>query len=136
MVEYWGVEKVTCFDPGVPELSNLPPARFDIMVSTDVLEHRPEDDLPWIMDEMIGKAERFVFATVALYPAQKILPNGENAHCTLKSPEWWRALIEDVTAARSDLAYRFELHWTYQAGEGPGQRPPEIIEKGVAAVAA
>ncbi|MGZ0246632.1 MAG: LysR family transcriptional regulator [Alphaproteobacteria bacterium] len=36
----------------------------------------------------------------------------------------------------SDLAYRFALHWTYQTGEGPGQRPPEIIEKGVAAVAA
>ena len=74
MVECWGVEKVTCFDPGVPELSNLSSARFDIVVSTDVLEHCPEDGLPWIMDEMIGKAERFVFATVTLYPAQKSCP--------------------------------------------------------------
>lgn len=136
VVEYWGVDAVTCFDLGVPEFSNLPPQRFDVVVSTDVLEHCPEEDLPWILGEMIGRADRFVFATVALYPAQKILPNGENAHCTLKSPDWWRGLIEDVTAARPDLAYRFELHWTYQAGEGPGARAPEVIEKTVAAAAA
>ena len=46
VIECWGVEKVNCFDPGVPELSDLPPAWFEIVASTDVLDHCPEDDLP------------------------------------------------------------------------------------------
>ena len=136
VVEYWGVDRVVCFDPGVPEFNEFPTARFNGVVSTDVLEHCPEEDLPWILGEMISKAERFIFATVALYPAVKIMPNGENAHCTLRSPDWWRALIEDVMVGRPDLAYRFELHWTHATGAAPDARPPEVIEKAIAAAAA
>lgn len=136
VVDYWGVDTVMCFDPGVPDFSTMPPARFDLVVSTDVLEHCPEDDLPWILAEMVDKADRFLFATVALYPAQKILPNGENAHCTLKAPDWWNALIEAVTAPRPDLGYRFELHWVYPTSGEEGGRPPEIIQKRMTAAAA
>lgn len=136
VVAYWGVDQVACFDPGVPEFQNMPTARFDGVVSTDVLEHCPEEDLPWILKEMADKAEHFLFATVALYPAAKIMPNGENAHCTLKAPDWWRALIVDVMTERPDLSYLFELHWTYQVPAQPGQKPPVLIEKHVAAAAA
>ena len=26
---------------------------------------------------------------MACYPAQALLPNGENAHATIKEPKWW-----------------------------------------------
>jgi hypothetical protein len=78
---------------------------------------------------MVDKAKLFVFATVAMYPAGKTLPNGENAHCTIKPPDWWRALIDCVTAGRPDLSYRFELLWVYEGSAQPGDREPEIIER-------
>lgn len=136
VVAYWGLDKVTCFDPGVPEFQKMPEGRFDAVVCTDVLEHCPEEDLPWILEEMAAKAAKFLFATVALYPAAKILPNGENAHCTLKSPDWWQRLFEDVLAGRPELSYRFELHWIHQMNAEPDSKPPVIFENVAKAAAA
>jgi hypothetical protein len=99
MQEYWGVESIRCYDPGYPQHSTLPEGRFDGVVCTDVLEHCPEDDMPWIVGELFGYARLFVFANVACYPAMKTLPNGENAHCTIRPVEYWRQLFEEAAAA-------------------------------------
>src|SRR5262249_12432030 len=96
---FWGVSAIECYDPGYAPFSRIPEGSFDGVISTDVLEHCPEEDLPWILDEIFGYARRFVFTNVACYPAAKRLPNGENAHCTVKPAAWWRELIE-ATAAR------------------------------------
>jgi hypothetical protein len=99
MQEYWGVASIRCYDPGYPPQSALPEGRFDGVVCTDVLEHCPEDDMPWIVGELFGYARLFVFANVACYPAMKTLPNGENAHCTIRPVEYWRELFEKAAAA-------------------------------------
>lgn len=91
VLDYWGIDEVVCFDPAYPPYSRLPEGRFDGVIATDVLEHCPEEDLDWIIGEMFGYATRFVYATIACYPAKKRLPNGENAHCTIRPPEWWEA---------------------------------------------
>lgn len=127
--KYWGVRQVACFDPGVRAFSKMPSKQFDGVVSTDVLEHCPKEDLPWILQEMVDKAGKFIFATVALYPASKCLSNGENAHCTIRPPEWWQTLIDCVTATRPELSYRFELHWVYEGSAQPTDRKPTIIER-------
>ena len=73
---YWGVESVTCYDPSYEPFSQLPEGQFDGVISTDVLEHCPEEDIPWILDELFRYSRRFVFANVACYPAKKRLPSG------------------------------------------------------------
>jgi hypothetical protein len=99
IMDFWGVDEIVCYDPSYAPFSALPEGTFDGVISTDVLEHCPEEDVPWIVEEMFGFAERFLFANVACYPATKRLPNGENAHCTIKPVEWWKDIIE--AAARS-----------------------------------
>jgi hypothetical protein len=94
VAEYWDVDEVRCFDPGYTPHSALPHGQFDGVICTDVLEHCPEEDLPWILDEIFGYARRFVYLNVACYPARKTLPNGENAHITVRSPQWWHALVK------------------------------------------
>jgi hypothetical protein len=91
IVDYWGVDEVTCFDPAYPPFSQLPSGTFDGVICTDVLEHCPEEDIEWIVEEIFSFASRFVFASIAAYPASKSLPNGENAHCTIRPPDWWAA---------------------------------------------
>ena len=54
-------------------------------------------------------AKRFVYMNVASYPAKKILPNGWNAHVTIKPPEWWRPRIEAAAAGWSGKAYVFDV---------------------------
>jgi hypothetical protein len=105
MQEYWGVESIRCYDPGYQPFSALPEGAFDGVVCTDVLEHCPEEDLRWIVGELFGFARGFVFANVACYPAQKTLPNGENAHCTVRPVSFWRAIFESAASGSSGVLW-------------------------------
>lgn len=106
--EFWGVA-VTCYDPAYEPFRQLPSGTFDGVVSTDVLEHCPEDDIGWILEEMFGYARKFVFANVACYPAMKHLPNGENAHCTVRPKAWWQEHLERVSQRFPQVRYDFLL---------------------------
>lgn len=112
VLDYWAVDEVVCFDPAYPPYSRLPEGSFDGVIATDVLEHCPEEDVEWILGEMFSYATRFVYATIACYPAQKRLPNGENAHCTIRPAEWWAA------------------RFTRQAAERPGVEWEAWVQKG------
>lgn len=107
--EYWGLESIRCYDPGYEPFSRLPSEQFDGVICTDVLEHITEPDLPWILDEMFGFARRFVFANIACYPAKKSLPNGQNAHCTVRPPDWWTGLIHAVAMRHTEVSCHFSL---------------------------
>lgn len=93
MSAYLGVDSVKVYDAGRPETSSAVGQKYDAVICTDVLEHCDRLDLPWIVRELFEHADKAVFATIATYPAGKHLPNGENAHCTLESAEWWTALF-------------------------------------------
>ena len=43
--EFWGVETLQLYDPGVEEFAARPKSSFDGVVATDVLEHIPEEDI-------------------------------------------------------------------------------------------
>lgn len=102
---YWGVSAIKCYDPGYEPLAALPQGKFDGVVCTDVLEHCPEQDLGWIVGELFAFADRFVYANVACYPAAKTLPNGENAHCTIRPVDFWRELFEAAGADRPAILW-------------------------------
>lgn len=105
VVDYWDVDEIACYDPCHAPFSTLPTGLFDGVISTDVLEHCGEEDLAWIVAEMFAYARRFVFAAVASYPAKTHLPNGENAHVTIRPAEWWRTLFAAAAAARPEIEW-------------------------------
>lgn len=108
----WGEVVVTCYDPAFQPFSSAPPEdRYGGVICTDVLEHIPEEDIPWVLDDLFVRAVRFVYAVAACYPAKKHLPDGSNAHCTLRPPAWWRDQM--------DLAGRrhTQVHWMLCTGE-------------------
>ena len=106
---YWGLEEITKYDPGYKEFWTLPSGQFDGVICTDVMEHCPESDVRWIVEELFGFARKFLYVGVACYPAKKVLPNGENAHCTVQPPEWWAELVREIAARHPDVHYRFAL---------------------------
>ena len=115
---FWGIDELYCYDPAYEPLNALPDKKFDAVISTDVLEHCPEEDIPWILDEIFGYATRFVFANVACYPAKKRLPNGENAHCTIREPEWWRRLLSDVSSRHPDIKWEVWVQYLIDTPRG------------------
>lgn len=93
MTDFLGVGSVQVYDAGQPQTEVHLDQHYDAVICTDVLEHCDRQDLPWIVHELFEHAEKAVFATIATYPAQKHLPNGENAHCTLEASDWWSVLF-------------------------------------------
>ncbi len=97
--DIWGLAEVTLYDPAFAPHGKLPVGKYDAVISTDVLEHVPEEDVPWVLAEMVGFARQFVFMAMAMYPAEKQLPTGDNAHVTVKPAGWW---LDQVTAAAAN----------------------------------
>lgn len=87
--EKWGGLLPAPYDPAVPQFSTKPTGTFDGVICTDVLEHVPESELPQVLLDLSGYANKFVFVAIATFPSKKILPNGMNAHVTVKDTEWW-----------------------------------------------
>lgn len=127
IAEFWGVEPVVCYDPAYAPFSERPDGQFDGVICTDVMEHCPEEDLPWIVGEIFGYAEKFVFLSVALYPAVKTLPNGENAHCTLRPKQWWLDLFADAARFRPGVPYFVCFIEMQQRPDGTSERAESLF---------
>ena len=124
ILDYWDLDTVTCYDPAYGPFSGLPEGKFDGVICTDVMEHCPEEDIPWIAAEIFGYATRFVFLNAACFPAQKRLPSGENAHCTVRPPDWWEATFGEVAAGHPEVLW--QLWVTYLP---PGGGPTDLVER-------
>ena len=124
---FWGVESITCYDPGFAPFDTLPEGKFDGVIATDVLEHCPRQDLPWIIDEIFSFADEFVYMNVACHPARRILPNGENAHCTVEPSEWWQAIFDDVVAEHPGLRYFAAFHIVEKNPDGQFKEANQMI---------
>lgn len=98
---------VTKYDPAVPAFMAPPDGPADLVFCTDVMEHIPGEDIPYIVSELSRLAIKGMFVTVGTYPAKKHLPNGENAHVCIKPTEWWVEQFAPVQARADDSAQNF-----------------------------
>ncbi len=101
---YPGIEFLG-FDPAVPGRETLPQGRFDLVINTDVLEHIPEASLPTVI-ETISKLTDHAYFNLHHALAKTVLPNGQNAHCTVKPPEWYHTLMRRYFASVTPLKGR------------------------------
>lgn len=105
----WEDLRITVYDPILKSFSEPPEEKFDGVVCLEVLEQTPEEDIPWVIDELFGYATRFVYALVACYGRKTRLPNGEHTHCTVRRSDWWKARF-DAAAGRYPV-----IHWELAA---------------------
>ena len=88
------------YDPAIPEFSELKTDHADFVVNTDVMEHVPEEDIDEVLAHIRGLSDN-VFFNISTRLANQILPNGENAHCTVWSDDkWLRKLREHFPLAQ------------------------------------
>ncbi|WP_341703684.1 hypothetical protein [Ferrovibrio sp.] len=114
---YWGVDEIVLYDPGNDPDAVLPDRVFDAVICTDVMEHIPEQDLDWVIDELFTHARRLVFASISTWPALKLFPDGTNVHVTLKDVDWWRQRFFARKAATGSTA-EFAL-FVYKSAKDP-----------------
>jgi len=88
------LKNIFCYDPAVEKFNTFPTETFDGVICTDVLEHIPEGkELDTALTSIFVLADKFVYIAVHCGLANFQLPDGTNAHCTLKHPSWWKAKI-------------------------------------------
>jgi len=87
--EAWGVD-VAGYDPAVERFAQLPAGSFDAVICCDVMEHIPEPHVDTILRDVMARARRFAFFSIATMPASKTLPDGRNCHLTVRAESWWR----------------------------------------------
>jgi len=101
----WQNAVITCYDPGYAPFAGPYEESYDGVITTDVLEHIPAEDIGWALHHLFGTARKFVYAVAACYPAKKLMPDGSNAHCTIRSPQWWVGQMRMVAKAYPGVAW-------------------------------
>nr|VFK56140.1 MAG: Methyltransferase domain-containing protein [Candidatus Kentron sp. TUN]VFK59371.1 MAG: Methyltransferase domain-containing protein [Candidatus Kentron sp. TUN]VFK62330.1 MAG: Methyltransferase domain-containing protein [Candidatus Kentron sp. TUN] len=82
------------YDPAIPDIATLPVEHVDLIINTDVLEHILESDIPDVLAHIASIADNAIFS-IDMTESEQILPNGSNAHCTVKGQEWWERMLAD-----------------------------------------
>ncbi|TRD14404.1 class I SAM-dependent methyltransferase [Palleronia caenipelagi] len=100
LADFVGISEYCIFEPAhaLDQRSSV-----DAVVSFDVLEHIYLADVGYVLDEIFRLSDKLVVLNIAGYPANALLPTGENAHITLRSLDWWRGAIEVVSSAYPDI---------------------------------
>ena len=83
--------------------------RFGGVAMVGMLTSVPEDDVAWVLDELFGAAESFVYAAVACHGK----PGGQS---NIQTPEWWKAQFERAAKRRPGI------QWQLSAEESPGKQ--------------
>jgi hypothetical protein len=99
--ECFGLSQVYRFEPA----RNVDQRqRVDAVVCFDVLEHIFIADVPGVVRELFSLADKLLVVNVACYSARALLPNGENAHITVRGPLWWKGLFDSISIEYPDVS--------------------------------
>jgi hypothetical protein len=83
-------ERVIPYDPFVAQYSTPPwDKKFDVVFSSDVFEHMKLSAIDELLERIRAARPEFVFLNISTRPAHKLLPNGANAHLTVRPAAWW-----------------------------------------------
>lgn len=93
--DFWNIQDMYLYDPGVEEYSVYPTKKFDGVICTDVIEHIPENDVIDFINNLFELSKKFIFVVIATIPATKYFDDGNNIHLCLKSKDDWKKIFLD-----------------------------------------
>lgn len=111
--KFFDVEKVTTFEPA---RNLLEKKKSDCVVCMDVLEHIYIADIPNVVEELFSLTNNLLIINVACYKAAAILPNGENAHITIRPPLWWKGVIDTIAVNYKNIEIMLICSNTFKSG--------------------
>jgi len=92
--KFFNLDEVVTFEPS--RKKNFI-KKLDCIISFDVLEHVYINDLKKVISTIYKNAKKLVIIRVATTEAGALLPNGENAHITVRPPIWWKGYLDAIS---------------------------------------
>lgn len=86
------------YDPAIPALSTVPAASYDLVTCIDVMEHLEPGEVGDVLRHIASLSSKAIFI-IDTKPARTFLPDGRNAHTTLRSAAWWSEQVRAVFPA-------------------------------------
>lgn len=81
------------YDPAIIGKDKISKYQYDLIITTDVLEHLYEDEIQAICNEFMALSPQTMFHVICTRIAGNLLPDGSNAHKTVKNIEWWADML-------------------------------------------
>lgn len=86
-LDYFRLDKVYQYEPTIVNSKKEVAER---VLCFDVLERIFISDLKNIITDLYNHASKMIILQIACYDANAKLPNGENAHVTVRNTLWWK----------------------------------------------
>ena len=93
-IDFFSLKKTFCYEPA-RDIDER--AMADCVISFDVLEHIFIYDVPNLLRDIFRFSKKLVVLNIACYSANAKLPNGENAHITIRPPNWWKGMVDSIS---------------------------------------
>jgi mitochondrial fission protein ELM1 len=121
-----GGSAIARYDPAISVISEPPSSHFDGVMCVEGMDIVPDEDVPWVVDQMFEHARRFVYVTVSDSAVTKRLPDGSQVTSRPRDRSWWFEHFEN--AARRNPT----IHWTLALGatQADGSKPAYLREAG------
>ena len=98
--ELCNIESFDLYDPAYEKYATLPDKKYDIVVCTDVLEHIAEQDIDYVLTQILSRSNKVVFLNISCRPAVKHFKEGKfkgkNVHISVFDPIWWGHKIGNI----------------------------------------
>ncbi len=98
--ELLNLDSFDLYDPAYPKYNKLPNKKYDIVICTDVLEHIAEQDLDWVLTEILSHSKNTVFLNISCQLALKHFKEGkfkgQNVHISVFNHDWWSDKIKNI----------------------------------------
>ena len=102
-IDYLGVDEVFLYEPA----RSLDQRRcVDSVICFDVLEHVFISAIPEVVNDLFLHCNKILIVNVACYPARALLPNGENAHVSIRPPAWWKGIFDSICPSYPDVVVK------------------------------
>ena len=69
-----------------------------------------------LVDELFSLTKKLLVINVACYKAAALLPNGENAHITVRSPDRWKSIIDGAAIKHPNVKVLLICSKTFKTG--------------------
>ena len=111
--DFFKLQQVDKFEPARGLMQKK---KADCVVCMDVLEHIFIQDIPKVIDELFALSKKLLVVNVACYKAAALLPNGENAHITVRSPDWWKGVFDAISIGYENIEVMLICSNTFTSG--------------------
>ena len=98
----------------------------DGVVCAETLDFFPDEDVPWMSEELFRRARRFVYISAGTSTRGATLPDRSLPEVRTRSARWWRTHLDPISFRHPHIRWHLALEGRLQATGGNLGRQPII----------